>query len=112
LGRLRSRDGEPVFGEPWHAQVLAMADLLVRSGEVSGARWAELLGQEIEKSKSDGANDNLESYFCAVLSTLETILAEIGQVDGLELRERRNAWERAYRQIPHGQPVELRDDST
>ena len=35
LGFLKARDSEPVFGEPWHAETLALADLLVKRGVVS-----------------------------------------------------------------------------
>src|SRR5271163_4439886 len=48
LGFLKAKDGEPVFGEPWHAQTLAVADLLVKSGAITSARWAETLGAEIK----------------------------------------------------------------
>src|SRR5262249_8687320 len=41
VGFLKAKDGEPAFGEPWHAETLALADLLVQSGVVSPAHWAE-----------------------------------------------------------------------
>ena len=48
FGFLKAKDGEPVFGEPWHAETLALADLLVKSGSISSARWAETLGAKIQ----------------------------------------------------------------
>src|ERR1700691_2931404 len=48
VGFLKARDGEPVFGEPWHVQTLALADLLLKSGAIASARWAETLGAEIQ----------------------------------------------------------------
>ena len=104
-GSLKAKDGEPVFGEPWHAQTLAIADLLVKRGVVSRARWAETLGAEIKALKAEP--DDRETYFCAVLDALERLLAEAGSLTREELDEREHQWERAYQRTPHGKPVEL-----
>ena len=94
-----------MFGEPWHAQTLALADLLVKSGAISSALWAETLGAEI-KALND-APDDRETYYRAVLAALERLLAENGSVTLAELHEREHQWERAYLRTPHGKPVEL-----
>jgi hypothetical protein len=60
LGFLKAKDGEPVFGEPWHAETLALADLLVKSGVVSAANWAEKLGAEIRALNAEP--DDRETY--------------------------------------------------
>ena len=104
-GLLKAKDGEPVFGEPWHAQTLALADLLVKSGVISPSRWAETLGAEIKAL--DAEPDDRETYFRAVLTALERVLAENGGVTRAELDEREQQWERAYLNTPHGRPVEL-----
>jgi nitrile hydratase accessory protein len=106
-GHLKSKDGEPVFGEPWHAQALAMADLLIKSGRISGLRWAETLGSEIRALKAAGEPDETETFFRAVLSALQRLLAEDGSLGRAELFERERQWERAYLRTPHGEPVEL-----
>lgn len=105
LGFLKAKEGEPVFGESWHAQTLAMADLLVRRGVISPARWAQTLGAEIEALKA--APDERETYFRAVLAALERVLQESGGLTREELDEREHQWERAYARTPHGKPVEL-----
>jgi len=105
LGFLKAKDGEPVFGEPWHAQTLALADLLVKRGVVSSAKWAETLGAEIRALNAEP--DDRETYFRAVLAALERLLAENGSVSAVELHEREHQWERAYLRTAHGQPVEL-----
>ncbi len=105
LGFLKAKDGEPVFGEPWHAQTLALADLLVKSGAISSARWAETLGAEIKALKAE--LDDRETYFRAVLAALERLLTENGSVTHVELHDREHQWERAYLRTPHGRPVEL-----
>ena len=105
LSFLKTKDGEPVFGEPWHAQTLALADLLVKSGAISSAGWAETLGAEIKALNAEP--DDRENYYCAVLAALERLLAENGDVTAAELHEREHQWERAYLRTPHGKPVEL-----
>ena len=105
LSFLAPRDGEPAFGEPWHAEALAVADCLVKSGAIAAARWAEALGAEIKASR--GAPDDRETYFRAVLAALERVLAETGAVSAEELDEREHQWERAYLRTPHGKPVNL-----
>ena len=105
LSFLKAKDGEPVFGEPWHAQTLALADLLVKSGAISSARWAETVGAEIRALNAEP--DDRETYFRAVLAALERLLAENGSVTHAELEDREHQWERAYLRTPHGKPVEL-----
>ena len=105
LGFLKARDGGPVFGEPWHAETLALADLLVKSGAISSARWAETLGAEIKALNAEP--DDRETYYHAVLTALERLLVENGSVTPAELHEREHQWERAYLRTPHGKPVEL-----
>ena len=104
-GFLKARDGEPVFGEPWHAEALAIADLLVKRGAISPERWAETLGAEIAARKA--GPDDRESYYRAVLAALERLLMESGAVTRAELDARERQWERAYLHTPHGKPVEL-----
>ena len=105
LGFLKAKDGDPVFGEPWHTQTLALADFLVKSGAIASARWAETLGAEIKALNAEP--DDRETYYRAVLGALERLLAENGSVTPAELHEREHQWERAYLRTPHGKPVEL-----
>jgi nitrile hydratase accessory protein len=104
-GLLKARDGEPAFDEPWQAETLALADLLVQRGLISPARWAETLGAEIAARKA--APDDRETYYRAALAALERLLAEEGAVAPAELDARERQWERAYLRTPHGKPVEL-----
>ena len=84
-----------------------MADLLVESGQISVPRWAETLGSEIKASEKRGEADEPETYFRAVLSALERLLADDGRITPAELEVREHAWEHAYLGTPHGQPVKL-----
>lgn len=105
LGFLKAKDGEPVFGEPWHAQTLALADLAVKRGVISSAQWADTLGAEIKALKAKP--DDRENYYRAVLAALERVLMESGAITHAELDKREHEWERAYLRTPHGEPVEL-----
>ena len=105
LGLLKAKDGEPVFGEPWHAQTMALADLLVKRGVISLAQWADTLGVEIKALKAEP--DDRETYYRAALAALERVVMESSAVTPAELDEREHQWERAYLRTPHGRPVKL-----
>jgi nitrile hydratase accessory protein len=105
LGFLKAKDGEPVFGEPWPAQTLALADLLVKRGLISPAQWADTLAAEIKTLNAEP--DEHETYYRAALAALERVLMESGAITHTELDEREHQWERAYLRTPHGKPVEL-----
>ncbi|KQX58602.1 nitrile hydratase accessory protein [Ensifer sp. ENS06] len=107
---LTQRDSEPAFAEPWHAQASAMANLLVASGVISGAHWAETLGAKLCEAHLAGQSDDTETYYRAVLSALESLLDQAHAISGKELIQRRDAWERAYLRTPHGRPVVLNGD--
>jgi nitrile hydratase accessory protein len=102
----QSDDG-PVFDEPWHAQVLALADTMVQSGHFSASDWATTLGAALRDAADNGAPDTAQTYYdCAVLA-LETLVARRTAIKADALRQRKTAWESAYRATPHGQPVTL-----
>lgn len=97
----------PKFGEAWHAQVLAIADTLVTSGQISATAWAETLGAERDADEAAGRADTEETYYAAALRALEKLLDGGAIVASCDLETRRDTWERAYLATPHGQPVEL-----
>lgn len=103
-------DERPGFAEPWQAQLLAMVDQLSRRGVFTAAAWSEALGAALRRAADSGAPDTPDTYYGAVLETLESLLAAGGAVTTGSLAERREAWRRAYLATPHGQPVELRRD--
>ena len=106
-GHLKIRDGEPIFGEPWHAQALSMADLLIKSGTISAVQWAETLSAEIGVAAVAGKPDDTDTYFAAVLTSLERLLVAEQNVSAMDLARRRDEWRLAYASTPHGHPVEL-----
>ena len=102
LGPLRRRDGDAVFEAAWQAEALALADALVRRGVFSASAWAEALGAALRGQP----DDTTDSYYTAVLAALETLLGQ-GPLPSPEIEARRDAWARAYRNTPHGEPVRL-----
>jgi hypothetical protein len=76
LGFLKAKDGEPVFREPWQAQTLALADLVVKRDIISAAQWADTLGAEIKALNAEP--DDRETYYRAALAALERVLMESG----------------------------------
>ena len=110
LKPLARLDGDPVFDEPWQAEVLAMADRLSNAGVFTRDLWSETLGEELVRAERNGKPDDVTTYYEAALKTLERLLEETGHVTPSARAERREAWEHAYRTTPHGKPVLLQRD--
>ena len=102
-------DGEPVFEEPWQAQVLAMADTLIASGVIGATLWSDTLGNELKKAQSLNADDDMTTYYQAALQALESLLDQQANISASDVSNKRDAWERAYLATPHGQPVNLKE---
>ena len=105
----RDADG-PVFGAPWQAQAFAMTVTLYQGGIFSWPEWAERLGAEIAAARDSGDPDLGDTYYDHWLKALESLLAEKGLVAPPELTARRDAWDRAARATPHGEPIFLGRD--
>jgi nitrile hydratase accessory protein len=103
------RDAEgPVFGAPWEAQAFAMAVLLHERGHFTWKEWAARLADEIAAASARGEDDDGSRYYYCWLSTLEALVAEKRLIMAEELATRKDAWDRAARETPHGQPIELK----
>jgi len=97
----------PEFGEAWHAQVLAVADTLITSGQIGATDWADALGAQLRLHQSAGKDDTENNYYVAALAALEGLLDGGAIVSAPDLGARRDVWERAYIATPHGHPVLL-----
>jgi nitrile hydratase accessory protein len=97
----------PAFKEVWHAQVLALADTLVKSGHFSATDWAEALGAALKAAEAQGAPDNEDTYYSCALAALEQLSAKRAGISQADQAARKQAWEAAYRRTPHGKPVML-----
>ena len=101
-------DGEPVFDEPWQAQVLAMADTLIANGVIEAVAWSDTLGKELRKAQARRDSDDITTYYKAALRALEQLLGQHTDISESEVLKKRDAWEQAYLATPHGQPVNLK----
>ena len=95
----KDADG-PVFAEPWEAQAFAMAVKLNEAGVFAWNEWAETLGAEL---KAHLARPYYESW----LAALERLVMAKGVLTEQERLARVDAWDRAAKATPHGQPIEL-----
>ena len=98
---------EPVFLEPWHAQVFALTVSLNEAGRFSWADWVARFSETLRRNGLSRELDGGADYFGAWLETLETILAEAGNASPREVELVRRDWEEAYLSTPHGDPVHL-----
>ncbi len=98
----------PVFRAPWEAQAFAMAVKLHEGGHFTWKEWAARLADEIASARERGEQDDGSRYYHYWLAALEKIAAEKGLVTTEELVICRGEWDRAARETPHGQPIELR----
>ena len=100
---LRDKDG-PVFREPWEAQVFAMIVSLHERGAFTWNEWAQALGKQL-KSEPE------ENYYESCLKTLENLVERNYILSHEERLDRIEAWDRAARATPHGQPITLSRNS-
>ena len=95
----KDADG-PVFAEPWEAQAFAMAVKLNEAGVFGWGEWAETLGAELKAHPQ-------RPYYESWLAALERLVEAKGVMSGAERLARVEAWDRAAKATPHGQPIEL-----
>ena len=100
---------EPVFSQPWHAQLFALTVHLNETGLFAWPDWAERFGATLGRHGLARELDGGDDYFNAWLETLETLLDDMEQAAPEEVVKVRNAWETAFLATPHGQPVRLQE---
>jgi len=105
--RLPRDDGGPAFAEPWQAQAFALAVKLSEQGHFTWKEWAAALADELQAAAGRGEPDDGSRYYEHWLAALERLVTAKGLADPTALLTRKEAWAVAYRNTPHGQPVEL-----
>ncbi len=98
---------EPVFLEPWHAQVFALTVHLNETGWLDWADWAAAVSDTLAHHGLEKELDGGDDYFLAWLETVEKVIMCAGVADAVEMEALRSAWEAAYLNTPHGAPVKL-----
>jgi len=106
----RAEDGAPAFAAPWEAQAFAITVALYERGLFTWREWANALAAEIERAQQGGDPDDGSTYYCHWLAAIERLVAEKGITSAAALEARRDAWDRAARATPHGQPILLSND--
>ena len=107
LPSLPRDDGGPVFAEPWQAQVFALAVRLSSQGHFTWTEWAATLAEQLKAAADRGEPDDGSRYYEHWLAALEQLVTAKELTEPTALDERKQAWIDAYRQTPHGHPVEL-----
>jgi nitrile hydratase accessory protein len=100
---------EPVFAEPWHAQLFALTVHLNESGHFDWPDWAAAFGATLKAHGLSRDLDGGDDYFHAWLETLENFLARNGMAGRDDVARLKEAWEHAYLSTPHGAPVRLKE---
>jgi nitrile hydratase accessory protein len=108
LPSLPRDEGEPVFAEPWQAQAFALAVRLSGDGHFTWKEWAAALAEELAAGAERGEPDDGSRYYQHWVAALERLVTERGLATASALDTRQQAWAEAYRNTPHGQPVELK----
>jgi hypothetical protein len=65
------------------------------------------LSQHLKAAADHGQPDDGSRYYEYWLAALEQLVTDKKLTEPAALHERKEAWIDAYRQTPHGQPVEL-----
>ena len=107
LPRFPRDEGGPVFAEPWQAQAFALAVKLSEQGHYTWKEWASALAHELQAASRRGEPDDGSRYYEHWLAALESLVTAKGLTDPTALLTRKEAWAAAYRNTPHGRPVEL-----
>lgn len=97
----------PAFQDPWHAQVMALAQTLVQAGHIDTAHWSDTLGAIRAQQAATHAPDTDASYYHAVYEALVSILSDSDPTLASDLHEMTESWRTAYLTTPHGAPVDL-----
>ena len=99
----------PVFAEPWEAQAFALAIDAHARGLFSWSEWAAELSAQIKAAQAAGDPDTGQTYYRHWLASLEALTIQKGAASRVQLEQVQQAWDRAAKATPHGQPVVLED---
>ncbi|MBV9393157.1 MAG: nitrile hydratase accessory protein [Methylobacteriaceae bacterium] len=102
----RDIDG-PVFHAPWEAQAFALAVQLQERGLFTWEKWADARGAEIGAAQTAGDPDLGDTYYLHWLAALERLVVAKGVASEGSLQVTKDAWDRAAKATPHGQPIVL-----
>jgi len=96
----RTDAGAPPFPAPWAARAFALAVALHERGAFA---WPEFSAALAEARAADPGGE----YHAAWLAALEAVLARRALATPDRVAGLAEAWQRAARATPHGQPIRL-----
>ena len=96
---------QPVFAEPWQAQIFALTVALNESGLFAWSEWAETLAAALQGGAADGSD-----YYERWLAAVETLLVRKNIAASAQIADLTAAWHRAAEATPHGKPILLEND--
>jgi len=95
----------PAFSAPWEAKVFAMTLSAYDAGLFTWKDWAQTLGAELAK---DAPGAPCKPYYEHWLAAFEKLLATKGITSFADLASLQEAWDKAARATPHGEPIALK----
>jgi nitrile hydratase accessory protein len=98
---------EPVFLEPWHAEIFSLAVALNRKGVFTWCEWVDSFTTAMREIPADEGEGPETAYYRRWLVALERLVAQRGLSSSEEMARRKEEWRRAYLRTPHGQPIAL-----
>jgi nitrile hydratase accessory protein len=104
---LPGQQNEPVFLEPWHAEVFSLAVALNRQGVFTWSEWVKVFSAVSDEIPVDRGESAETTYYRRWLAALERLVAYRKLASSEEMAARKQEWHRAYLRTPHGQPVAL-----
>jgi nitrile hydratase accessory protein len=107
LAHMPGGQAEPVFLEPWHAEVFSLAVALNRKGAFTWSEWVEIFSSALREIAAAEGESPEATYYRRWLAALERIVQRHGLASHDEMATRKEAWRRAYLRTPHGEPVAL-----
>ena len=81
---------------------------LQERGLFTWEEWADALGAEIGAAQKAGDPDLGDTYYLHWLAALERLVVVKGAASEDGLTDMKEAWNRAAKATPHGQPIVLR----
>lgn len=98
---------EPVFLEPWHAEIFSLAVALNRKGVFTWSEWVDSFTTAMREVPAEEGEGPETTYYRRWLLALERLAAQRGLSSSEEMARRKEEWRRAYLHTPHGQPIAL-----
>ena len=99
------------FEEPWQAQIFALTLHLHEQGVFTWNEWADYLSCSIKHLDTSSSN-HTTTYYLQWLDALEQICYAKTGLTYEQLLDKKDAWEQAYLNTPHGKAVTLPADKS